>query len=290
MSMITRSAKALLSTDIRNDRDLRSYVVRTTILCIVLAVGIDVFNQLIFFESWPIAVKSWVVTSVIALVIAAPVSRAIARAHLELYRAKLDFEKLSRTDPLTDLPNRRALIEVAERPMADAMSLVIVDIDRFKRVNDLHGHLAGDEVIKAVAGRMKDELGSLGQLGRLGGEEFALLTSGVAPEVLAARLKDFRDHVATTPLLVSGQLLAITVSAGVALRPPADDFTELYSNADRALYIAKKSGRNRVCFIDRSELGDPGPTDRDEAAWLGELVDSPPEVPGDRRKGSRSVA
>jgi diguanylate cyclase (GGDEF)-like protein len=286
--------KELRRIEIRNPAELRRYVVLTTLLCIVAAVAIDVVNHMLLFQSWPIAIKSWIVTSLIALVIAAPVSRAIGVAHLNLYRTKQEVEALSRTDPLTGLLNRRALLEIAGKPLTDGMALVIVDIDRFKRVNDIHGHLVGDEVIKSIAHRMVEDLAAVGQVGRIGGEEFALLTAGVPAEVIAESLRTFRDHIAATEIAAGAARVSVTISAGVALKPPARDFTELYSNADRALYVAKKSGRNCVCFLDRSELSYPVRADRDEAAWRDEFADSPAAnaVGGnaDRRAGSRSLA
>ncbi len=138
-----------VSTRIRTVRELTSFVVRITTLCVAIALAVDVVNQLVFFESWAVAIRSWTISAALAFVIAAPISRTIGKAHLELFRAKQVVDKLSRTDPLTGLANRRALIETAERAMAVALILVIFDIDRFKRINDAHGHIAGDTVIQA---------------------------------------------------------------------------------------------------------------------------------------------
>jgi diguanylate cyclase (GGDEF)-like protein len=261
MVSLRGTSRRVFGTVITSDRDLRNYVLRTSLLCVGVAVAVDVINQLIFFLSWSEAFRSWAISAVLAGAIAALASLAIGRAHLRLFRANQVAEQLSRTDPLTGLPNRRALLDGAEAP--EAMVLVIFDIDRFKRINDTYGHLAGDEVIRGVAETMAADLEGLGQLGRLGGEEFALLARGTTPEALAAKLAAFRDHVATTPIIVGGTAVNVTISAGVALKAPNGTFTQLYSDADRALYLAKAAGRNRINFAEtpdtlpRRREGDP---------------------------------
>jgi diguanylate cyclase (GGDEF)-like protein len=231
---------------IRNEKELVTYVIRVTVLCGVLAVSLDVINQLVFFIDWETSIRSWVISAFVGSGIAAPVAFAIARAHLELYRAKLAVEELSRTDPLTGLLNRRALLGAAEDPTPQVMALVIADIDRFKTVNDTHGHMAGDEVIKMVGRAMEAELGTFGRVGRLGGEEFALVSPSAATEQLTTALWDFRDRIASTPIVVGSANVRVTISIGVASRKDGQSFAELFAEADRALYLAKASGRNRV--------------------------------------------
>jgi diguanylate cyclase (GGDEF)-like protein len=235
---------------IRTKKELASYVVRVTILCGVLAVTLDVINQLVFFIDWETSIRSWVISAFVASGIATPVAFAIARAHLELYRAKLAVEELSRTDPLTGLLNRRALLGSLEEPTPQVMALVIADIDRFKTVNDTHGHMAGDEVIKMVGRAMEAELGTFGRVGRLGGEEFALVSPSAATEELMTALWDFRDRIASTPIVAGSASVAVTISIGVASRKEGQSFAELFVVADRALYLAKASGRNRVVTAD----------------------------------------
>jgi diguanylate cyclase (GGDEF)-like protein len=235
---------------IRTDRELVSYVVRVVVLCVALAITLDVINQLVFFVDWETSFRSWIISALVASVIAAPVAFAIARAHLELFRAKLVVEELSRTDPLTGLLNRRALLGFTEGDVPQVMALVIADIDRFKAVNDTHGHLAGDEVIKMIGHAMHAELGTFGQVGRIGGEEFALVSSEAATETLMAGLWDFRDRIAATPIVVGSASIRVTISIGVASRKSGQSFVDLFAEADRALYLAKASGRNRVVSLD----------------------------------------
>jgi diguanylate cyclase (GGDEF)-like protein len=235
---------------ITNTRELNRYVASVTALCVAIALAVDVTNQLVFFVDWPTCLRSWLITTVLVLALAIPISRVIGKAQLELYRAKQIAEALGRTDQLTGLANRRALMEAVAEQRPEALALVIVDIDRFKRVNDSYGHLAGDEVIRSVAKAMAAELGEFGLLARVGGEEFALLVSNASAEIVEQRLVAFRERVAATPVLTQGHAVWVTISGGVAVRHAGESFEQLYSYADRALYAAKAAGRNRVLSAD----------------------------------------
>ena len=246
--MRIRFITRIFSASITSDRELIGYVATIAFACVVVALAVDVPNQLTFFVDWATCLRSWAITVVLALGLAIPVSRAIGKANLALYRAKSLAETVGRTDQLTGLPNRRAFIEAVAADTPEALALAIVDIDRFKRVNDAHGHLAGDAVIQSVAQTMAAQLGELGHVARVGGEEFALLSRGVRVEVLAARLTAFRDKVGATPIVVDGSSIRVTVSVGIALRREGETFDQLYAAADRALYAAKAAGRDRVQF------------------------------------------
>lgn len=227
---------------IASTRDLRAYVARTTAFCVVAALACDVVNQMVFFESWTVAIRSWAITVVVVVGVALPVSRAIAAAHLTLFRA-------GQTDHLTGLANRRALLDRANDPAL--MALVIADVDRFKTVNDSYGHLIGDTVLQAVAALLQTELGDLGLVGRLGGEEFALICTDGDASHLLRRLEAFREAVARAPISIGeGLSVSVTISAGVAQRLADQSFQELYAKADEALYVAKTSGRNRIVLAE----------------------------------------
>jgi diguanylate cyclase (GGDEF)-like protein len=246
---VLRSLLQIFRPTIRSEEELAAFILRTCIASAGVALAVDVINQMLFFEGWEATVRSWAVTVVLASAIAFPVSRAIGKAHLALFRSKAEVETLSRTDELTGLLNRRALMEMAATQPPQTMVLVIADIDRFKRVNDNYGHMAGDAVIQMVSRIATAELGDLGALGRFGGEEFALLTSDVSPSLLVLRLENLRTRIALTPVIAEGgAAIHITVSAGVAIRGVGRDFDALYADADRALYEAKAAGRNRISY------------------------------------------
>jgi diguanylate cyclase (GGDEF)-like protein len=236
----------ILRGSIANKRDLYQYVVCVTALCVTIALAVDVTNQLIFFVDWTSALRSWAITVILVLALAIPISRMIGNAHLKLYEAKSLAERLGRTDQLTGLPNRRALMEAVYSAKLESLALVIIDIDRFKRVNDTHGHLAGDAVICQVGQMMAADFGEIGHVSRVGGEEFALLSSEASAPSLTVRLVAFCEKVGSTPVLVNGAAVRVTVSAGIAVRRKNETFDQLYSAADQALYAAKASGRNRV--------------------------------------------
>jgi len=255
----------IFRASITNDSDLIRYVVVVSAICAGIALSVDVTNQLVFFVDWATCLRSWAITTVLAMALAIPISRAIGNANLELYRAKSLADNLARTDQLTGLPNRRAMLEAVDRSEPVALALVIVDIDRFKRINDTHGHLAGDIVIRAVGQMIAADLGSLGLVARIGGEEFALLSFSGSTRLLAAAVNAFREKAEMTPILANGAAIRITISAGVAVREEAGSFAQLFSEADRALYAAKAAGRNRIWLApshgeDEAAEGNPSQT------------------------------
>lgn len=239
--------RLVVAPQIQDRRGLRRYVAGATAAAVVAALLMDVVNQLVFFIDWTTALRSWVVTILIALLVATPILSWIGRAHLALAESRRQLEHLSRTDPLTGLPNRRALMEEAERAGTAWMVLVIIDIDHFKRVNDTHGHRTGDAVLCAAGRLMAEMLGEFGLLGRLGGEEFALISTTQPCRRMLERLEALRDRFAARPMLAEGAAMRITISAGAAIGGQRG-FDALYSEADRALYAAKRAGRNRICL------------------------------------------
>lgn len=161
--------------------------------------------------------------------------------------------ELARTDSLTGLPNRRAFMEGLRHELermrrgGHPPSVLMVDIDFFKRVNDQYGHAAGDKVLKAVAAIIRDEVRSTDALGRIGGEEFAVATSDSPPDTVGELAERLRGAVAATTFdSGEGRQLHVTLSIGVATARRDDTADTILSRADAALYDAKSSGRNRV--------------------------------------------
>jgi diguanylate cyclase (GGDEF)-like protein len=244
-----RFGYSIFRPTIGSRKELHRYVAAVACAALGLALAVDVVNQLTFYVDLETCLRSWAITVVLALSISAPIARAIGLAHLELYYAKLEADRLGRTDPLTGLANRRAFTRAGEEKEPHILALAIADIDRFKRVNDDHGHIAGDVVIKAVAEMMQSRLGSLGVLARVGGEEFALLCPEGRFDEIKAELSRLLDLVAQTPIAAGGQLIRVTISVGVAAGDGAS-FNWLYAAADKALYAAKAAGRNRIIAFD----------------------------------------
>jgi diguanylate cyclase (GGDEF)-like protein len=156
-------------------------------------------------------------------------------------------------DPLTGLVTRRVLDDAAQASLAgsrqdDGTALVLLDIDRFKSINDTYGHPVGDTVLVHVAGILSARTRSDTVVCRMGGDEIAVLLPGCPRYLAERRAEQLLEAVHSTPMqLADGTLVAISVSAGVAHVPPgAQALHQLYAAADAALYDAKRSGRGRV--------------------------------------------
>ncbi|HTN52482.1 MAG TPA: diguanylate cyclase [Anaeromyxobacter sp.] len=160
--------------------------------------------------------------------------------------------ELARRDPLTGLANRRALAEALSRELArarragTALAVAVLDVDRFKQVNDAHGHPAGDAVLAAVAARASAALREGDLLGRLGGEEFLALLPGADLAAALAAGERLRKAVAAAPVQAGAAGIAVTVSVGCAALGRDEDGAALLARADARLYEAKRAGRDRV--------------------------------------------
>jgi diguanylate cyclase (GGDEF)-like protein len=157
------------------------------------------------------------------------------------------------TDSLTGLVTRRVFDKATARAVAtsgpwDGTSLVLVDLDRFKSVNDQYGHQGGDEVLVQVSALLLDSARPGDVVSRVGGDELALLMPDCALEVAERRAKEIVDRIREHGITLSaGHVIHVSVSAGLAHAPThAADFPELYAAADKALYAAKHAGRNRL--------------------------------------------
>lgn len=161
---------------------------------------------------------------------------------------------LAEEDPLTGLLNRRALehkIAQDQRSCLDRRgytSVVMLDIDHFKRVNDAYGHLFGDRVLKAVANKVRCEVAKSDLTVRWGGEEFLVVKPGAPLPRAVAWADQLCRHIADLALPVGSECVPITVSAGIASDRSAAITQKTIERADEALYRAKQNGRNRVCI------------------------------------------
>lgn len=185
------------------------------------------------------------------------------RAYMaELAVANRRLEQMAMTDTLTELPNRRYAMNRLEQEWANAdrtggsLSLLSVDLDHFKMINDQFGHEAGDQVLCAVAKVMRDSMRASDVICRVGGEEFIAIlpnTDAASAKDLAERL---RVEVEKTPVTVDGHRIEVTLSVGIVARTPGlASWNELLKNADGALYQAKQGGRNQVCAVRSAATG-----------------------------------
>lgn len=172
----------------------------------------------------------------------------IGALSLALNQARLarGHKRDAETDPLTGLLNRRALLDRIANETEGPAALIIFDIDHFKRINDIHGHLAGDEVLRAF-GEILISCRSQGLAVRLGGEEFALLIPGASLASAAIVAESVRTRLAKRHFTGSAGPFGTTVSAGAAYaKDSVIDIDALLQEADKALYAAKRGGRDRV--------------------------------------------
>jgi two-component system, cell cycle response regulator len=184
------------------------------------------------------------------------VGRRIADLHHQLQAKNRQLEEMALTDPLTGLPNRRAIDAWAIRQLSAAARhnfpiwVIMADLDHFKRINDTHGHDTGDMVLKRFADVLKSNTRQSNICGRLGGEEFLVVITHAEKENVRTAVERIRKQFETQEFTVAGHTFGATASFGIApfhgTAPPG--FSDLVSRADSALYSAKHKGRNRVEF------------------------------------------
>jgi two-component system chemotaxis response regulator CheY len=182
------------------------------------------------------------------------VGRRIIDLNREVAAKNLQLEEAARTDPLTELPNRRAIEEWASKQLRGAVRhgfplwAVLGDIDNFKGINDTFGHDAGDVVLKTFSDVLKKNTRVSDCCGRMGGDEFLVVISHVEPENIEMTVNRFREQFAALSFPFHGQSVGVTASFGVAGFPGEElkEFHALVRKADEMLYEAKRAGRNLV--------------------------------------------
>ena len=175
---------------------------------------------------------------------------------LAMAQLQHELEAQSQIDTLTGLLNRRALeqigaeaIEVARR-RSSALSLIILDLDRFKSINDEHGHDGGDAVLHHAARCLRNNLRDIDHVARLGGEEFVAVLPGATHAYAAEIAENLRYCLASLTVEHLSQEIRLSASFGVATMLPTDTtWLEILRRGDRALYLAKEQGRDRVAVL-----------------------------------------
>jgi len=177
----------------------------------------------------------------------------LVRTNLQLRKAIHKLKKLSREDSLTGLLNRRMILERATaewvrwRRYASPFSIMIIDVDDFKSINDHYGHLVGDEVLKLIANTIKRSIRAVDMVGRLGGEEFVVVMPETSAEGALAASQNILNHVRQAQLRTDVFSIQITVSIGIAAISRDDkNFDGVLQRADVALYAAKRQGKDRA--------------------------------------------
>ncbi|HET9335153.1 MAG TPA: EAL domain-containing protein [Sphingomicrobium sp.] len=185
--------------------------------------------------------------------------RGIGTDLTEQRRTEQEVARLARFDSLTGLPNRALMRQTLDEALRNAAnrrkgcSLFLIDLDRFKNVNDTLGHPIGDALLRQVAERLKSVMGDHGQVGRLGGDEFkAVLPGTVETGLLESLARTLIDHV-SRPYIIEGHRVMIGASVGIAIGDPGKACADsMIRNADLALYAAKAAGRGKHSFYEAS--------------------------------------
>jgi diguanylate cyclase (GGDEF)-like protein len=194
-----------------------------------------------------------------------PLNLLLLRMHLQSARRMMEKQLRQRVvqenlwnqanrDPLTTLPNRRAILKSLDRQAASCaqreqpLGVLMIDLDHFKQINDTFGHDGGDDVLREVSERMKVNIRTTDTVGRFGGEEFMAVIPNCAGEELLRISERIRIALNKNPVNTPSQLIPVSCSIGVAVRWDVNDgdVKETLQRADRALYVAKEMGRNRV--------------------------------------------
>lgn len=178
--------------------------------------------------------------------------RRILELHEQLVSAREELRIQANHDSLTGLLNRMAILAVLDKECARSrregrpVSVMMADLDHFKKVNDTHGHQAGDAVLRETARKMLESVRTYDSVGRVGGEEFIVVAPGCDLQAAMEQADRLRQCVATQVVKVGEIAIPTTMSVGVAASADAPQAEQLLHAADEALYLAKNSGRNKV--------------------------------------------
>ncbi len=233
-------------------------IIFTLAIALLSAVATEQSYKLFFPDMYSIiGGKPFLVAFSLAILLGMPIIGVFFSAGLEINRLNTRLESLAQEDPLTGLMNRRKFFEtVSTRRSTDSQELVmrnrgallIVDADFFKRINDDHGHQAGDEALIFIAEAMRQTVRDDDAVGRLGGEEFGVFLheadQGTAFEV-AERI---RSSICAMPIEIMGQKISLSVSIGGTEALRSQTLSDCMRNADILLYASKQSGRNKTLF------------------------------------------
>jgi diguanylate cyclase (GGDEF)-like protein len=193
-------------------------------------------------------------TSLIVVAVAFPLSYVFMGRSARLVDLAAELDRVNRFDDLTGLTNRRTFLVEARKLIAAADEsagiLLFIDADHFKVINDSHGHAMGDAVLREIGAALKSCIAEADVAGRLGGEEFVVLLRGAGHEQAALVCERLRRKVRAISGIVGLSGRDVTISIGVSKHQPGQDLDALLLAADRNLYVAKASGRDRIVHAD----------------------------------------
>lgn len=227
----------------------------TVLITLVSVLGsVLITTGLFALRGEPLEPIGWYAAIFAPLIISPAVSWFMLGMLYKIHELEQEMRGLATYDALSALYNRRYFLvcmdnylKLADR-IEQIVAVVFMDIDHFKRINDTFGHDAGDAVIREVAALIKAGIRSSDIACRYGGEEFVVGLLGIDREDVFELAESLRKRVESTPILVGGRTIAVTMSAGVSVRQAGDNLAieALITRADKALYQSKQNGRNRT--------------------------------------------
>lgn len=224
---------------------------QTTLLVLMALIATEILVVIfysIFFEER--LLLDMVLSGVIVLVVGYPIGYVVIGQNVKLRRLTLELDRAARIDSLTGLANRRTFFAEAGRAFAAGQhgrgAFLYIDADHFKQINDDFGHAAGDMVLRAIATAIRSCVRQDETVARLGGEEFGVYLSGADRSIAMDVAERIRRRTARIGFGTGLGPDAVTVSIGMAMREGGETLEALMARADRNLYAAKQSGRNRI--------------------------------------------
>lgn len=240
--------------EIKSERQVHFFVMQVTFLSITASVLATML--LMYILDLGIHPIGMAVSAAVPAVVAPMVSYGIAKAYLDLSHAQMELQRVAQTDALTGLLNRIAFASRSEAVLTENVEpsktpcLLYIDADYFKNINDTYGHQAGDEALRVLADCLRQCCRATDLIGRIGGEEFAVLLTHAGVVGGQSAAERIRRAVENAPVEWQGSQLRFSVSIGVAPMRKDEDLDKLLSIADAALYRAKARGRNRWVMRD----------------------------------------
>jgi len=227
-----------------------------TLASIVIILSVNYFVDLQLSQ---VAINSGILGLIIGSFLSYIYTDKITNYENSLIQQNSSLSLLASTDYLTGIMNKRMFNEISERYFQTAqkndltLTLLLLDLDHFKKVNDTYGHQAGDQLLKRFVKTMESILNKSDIFARIGGEEFAVLLSQMNCDDTYHLAETIRKEIENDFITYEGQDIRVTTSIGISENRETDtEFEDIFSRADMALYQAKHEGRNKTCFIEFS--------------------------------------
>jgi diguanylate cyclase (GGDEF)-like protein len=227
-----------------------------TLASIIIILTVNIFIELQLSQ---VAINSGILGLVIGSFLSYTYTNKITNYENSLKQQNTSLSVLASTDYLTGIMNKRMFNDISEHYFQTAqknhfhLTLVLLDLDHFKKVNDTYGHQAGDQLLKRFVKKLERILNKSDIFARIGGEEFAILLSQINSDDAYILAEKIRKEIENDFITYEGQDIFVTTSIGISENKETDtEFKNIFSRADIALYQAKNEGRNRTCYIDFS--------------------------------------